>query len=357
MPGERRALRVGLVGCGRIAQVHSGYLRRVPQALLVGACDASADAREAFARRWEVPTYAEFDEFLAAAQPDAVHVLTPPATHASLVRRFLAAGTHVLVEKPMAVTVAEADAMVEAARAAGRVLTVDHNRWFDPVVEDARRLLASGALGTLVGVDVSQGIGAEAAAGDTPWQSALPGGPLFDSLPHPAYLIRGFVGPIDEVRVAASATGAGQLSEVRAMIRGEHAFGTLTMSARAQPVANRFSLYGTLMTAEVNLNHMTLVVRRTRQVPKIVGKVLPNLDEAAQLVRATVVNGMRFLRGRQRYYPGMGVHLQRLYAALAAGEAPPVSAEEGRDVVALAETIWDQAGVQMSAESCAAETA
>jgi predicted dehydrogenase len=347
---KTRALRVGLVGCGRIAQVHSGYLRQTPQALLVGACDADPDAREAFARRWEVPTFAGVDEFLAAAQPEAVHVLTPPATHASLARRFLAAGVHVLVEKPMTVTVAEADELVNAAKAAGRVLTVDHNRWFDPVVEDARRLLDSGALGTLVGVDVSQGMGAEAASLDARWQAALPGGPLFDSLPHPAYLLRGFLGNIQDVQVVASASSGGQLSEVRAMIRGERALGTLTMSACAQPVANRFSLYGTSMTAEVNLNHMTLVVRRSRRVPKIVGKVLPNLDEAAQLTRATVVNGIRFLRGQQRYYPGMGVHLRHLYAALAAGETPPVSAEEGRDVVALAEAIWEQAGVQMSAE-------
>ena len=91
------------------------------------------------------------------------------------------------------------------------------------------------------------------------------------------------------------------------------------------------------MTAEANLNNMTLVVRRTRRVPKLIGKVLPNLDEAAQLLRATVVNGIEFLRGRQRFYPGMGLHFRALYRALAAGQPPPVTRRGragGRVVVA-----------------------
>jgi hypothetical protein len=95
---------------------------------------------------------------------------------------------------------------------------------------------------------------------------------------------------------------------------------------------------------------MTLIVRRTRQVPKLVGKVLPNLEEAMQLVRATIVNGVEFVRGRQRYYPGMGVHFRALYRALAAGEPPPVSADDGYEAVALLQRIWEHVGVRMETE-------
>ncbi len=99
------------------------------------------------------------------------------------------------------------------------------------------------------------------------------------------------------------------------------------------------------MSAEVNLNNMTLVLRRTRRAPKLIAKVLPNLDEAAQLLRATVRNAIEFARGRQRYYPGMGIHFRALYAALADGKPPPVSADEGRECVWLLERMWEQAGV------------
>ena len=136
-------IRVALLGCGRIAHVHCGYLRQLAQVEFAGACDSNRAAREAFTARWQAPTYADVDELLAAAQPDVVHVLTPPATHASLAIHLLESGVHVLVEKPMAFTVAEADAMVAAAARSGKYLTVDHNRWFDPVMQQARTLLAS----------------------------------------------------------------------------------------------------------------------------------------------------------------------------------------------------------------------
>jgi predicted dehydrogenase len=348
-----RRFRVALVGCGRIAQVQCGYLRQLPQVEVAGACDLSRECREVFAARWQVPTYIDIDELLSAAQPDVVHVLTPPATHAALAIQLLEAGVHVLVEKPMALTVAEADAMLATARRTGRVLTTDHNRWFDPVVQQARSLFDSGQLGSLVGVEVFQGAAAgeaDAPAGQAAhWSVELPGGILHNLAPHPVYLLRGFVGAVEDLHVVARAE-SGRLREVRAIIRGERALGGLTISLQARPFMNRLTLYGTAMTAEVNLNNMTLIVRRERRVPKMVGKVLPNIDEAFQLVRATVINTIEFIRGRQRYYPGMGIHFRALYDALAKGQPPPVSAEEGREAVWLMEEIWQQAGVPMRGE-------
>jgi predicted dehydrogenase len=346
--------RVALVGCGRIAHVHGSYLRQVPEVELVGACDVKRDARAAFAARWHVPTYAEIDELLAAAQPHAVHVVTPPATHAGLAVQLLDAGLHVLVEKPMALTLAEADSMIAAARRAGRFLTVDHNRWFDPVVQQARALLAADRLGALVGVEVFQGAaageGEVAADAAGNWKARLPGGVLYDLAPHPAYMLRGFVGAIGRVHVVTRADDGGQLRELRAVVEGQRALGGLTISMATRPFMNRLTLYGSCMTAEVNLNNMTLVLRRTRQVPKLIGKVLPNIDEAAQLLRATAANALEFVRGRQRYYPGMGIHFRAVYRNLIDGKPPPVSPDDGREAVRLLQEIWEQAGVTMGGE-------
>ncbi|MFQ5664908.1 MAG: Gfo/Idh/MocA family protein [Candidatus Binatia bacterium] len=346
--------RVALVGCGRIAHVHCRYLRQMSQVLLVGACDRSRAAREALTARWQVPTYADIDELLSAAQPDVVHVVTPPATHAVLAQRLLDARVHVLVEKPMALTVADADAMLAAARRAGRHLTVDHNRWFDPVVQRARSLLEAGRLGTLVGVEVFQGAAVETELRATQaghWKNSLPGGSLYDLAPHPCYLLRNFVGRIADVQVVTRADPGRRLRELRAVVDGEQALGVLTISLEAAPFMNRVTLFGTTMSAEVNLNNMTLVLRRTHRVPKLIGKVLPNVDEALQLLRATLLNGFEFIRGRQRYYPGMGVHLRLLYGALAAGQPPPVRAEDGREAVWLVQQIWERAGVTITAPS------
>jgi len=341
--------RVALIGCGRIAHVHCAYLRQLSQVELVGACDPDRESRERLTGRWQVPTYADIDELLSAAQPDMAHVVTPPATHAALAIQLLEAGIHVLVEKPMALTTAEADAMLVAAGRAGRYLTVDHNRWFDPVVQRTRVLLDTGRLGSLVGVDVFQGAAvgeAELPAGQHGhWKATLPGGMLYDLAPHPTYLLRGFIGAVEQIDVVTRSDEDGRLREIRAVVAGERALGSLTISLATRPFMNRVTLYGSAMTAEVNLNNMTVIERRERRVPKLVGKVLPNIDEAMQLLAATVRNTVEFVRGKQRFYPGMGLHFGALYAALAAGRRPPVSAEDGRDAVWLLEQIWRRAGV------------
>jgi predicted dehydrogenase len=284
---------------------------------------------------------------LLDARPDAVHVLTPPATHAELAITALEAGAHVLVEKPMALDRAEADAMVSAAKRCGRALAVDHNRWFDPVVQRARGLLAAGTLGELVGVDVVQGAAVEeaqafAAGTRRHWSADLPGGVMHNLAPHPAYLLRNFVGPLSEVH-ACSVSRGGALHELRAVVAGERCLGTMTVSLRGRPLTNTVRLVGSLATVEVNLNNMTLVLRRDRRVPKLVGKVLPNLEEAAQLLAATVRNGVAFATGRQRYFPGMGILIERFYQHVAAGAPPPTTGEEGADVVALLDALWRHA--------------
>jgi predicted dehydrogenase len=278
-----------------------------------------------------------------------VHVLTPPPSHAPLALQLLGAGVDVLVEKPLAMNAEEADRVVAAARRSGRWVSVDHNRWFDPVVQQAARALARGELGDLVGVDVFQGAEAgeveKMEAGGDHWSMRLPGGLLHNLASHPLYLMRRFAGPVRDLRVVSRLTRGGQLEEVRLIALGERCPASIAMSLRARPFLNRITLLGSRATLEVNLNNMTLVERRPRALPKLVGKVYPNVSEAVQLLAATARNAVAFAAGRQRFYPGIGAHLRLLYEQVAAGGAPPVEAAEGRDVVAWYDEILAQAGI------------
>lgn len=331
-------IRVGLLGCGRIARVHVAYLRDLPQVELIGICDTDAGARGAFALESGLAEFASLGDLLDSGRPDVVHVLTPPATHAPLALELLRAGINVLVEKPLALKTADAEQVIAAARKAGRWVTVDHNRWFDPVIQEAARALERGVLGDLVGVEVFQGAEAgeadKALAANQHWSARLPGGVLNNLASHPLYLMRRFAGPARALRVVTRRSSHGHIEEVRLIADGERALGTVTMSLRAQPFMNRLTLLGSAASIEVNLNNMTLITRRPRQLPKLIGKVWPNLNEAAQLMTATARNALAYAIGRQRFYPGIGAHLQELYAQVAAGGEPPVSAAEGLDVVA-----------------------
>ena len=341
-------LRVGLIGCGRIARVHRAYLQGIASVELIGVCDTDPTARSTFAAECGLPEFASVGELLERGRPDVAHILTPPSTHAPLAMELLRAGVNVLVEKPLALATAEAEQVIAVARKAGRWVSVDHNRWFDPVVQEAAAIVEGGCIGSLVGVEVFQG--AEAGEADkhgdeaTHWTARLPGGLLNNLASHPLYLARRFAGPLRDLRILAHRNG-GYLEEVRLVGEGEHAMAAVTMSLRTQPFMNRLTLLGTAATLEVNLNNMTLIERRPRRLPKLVGKVWPNVHEALQLVTSTVRNAVAYATGKQRFYPGIGLHLQALYAAVAAGEEPPVSAAEGRDVVAWYDEILAQSGI------------
>ncbi len=330
---------VALLGCGRIAQVHQQYLAAVPEAELVAVCDADVRARTAMSARAAVPAYATVEELLRCASPQVVHVLTPPSTHAALARQALEAGAHVFIEKPMALGTQEADELVAEARRRGLIVTADHNRWFDPVMRRARGLLEQGALGELIGVDVFQGAGGEGGESSLAWKASLPGGPMHDIAPHPIYLLRHLLGPLATVEAVTERDEKGHVTEARLLAEGARGAGTITLSMRACPPGNWLRLFGSLATIEVNFNHMTLLQYREYRGNKLVGKVRPNLTVAWQLARETVRNGIDFVRGRQRFYPGMGAHVGEFYRCLSQGLPPPVSADEARDVVALCERI------------------
>ena len=135
-------------------------LYHASNAQLVGV----ADVFENYARRFaaeecggSVDVYPSARELIRHARPDVVHVLTPPATHFKAVLDCLEAGCHVLVEKPMATTPAESRALMEAAERTGKLLSIDHNNRFEPVIRRARKIFDSGTIGRLVSVEVDFG--------------------------------------------------------------------------------------------------------------------------------------------------------------------------------------------------------
>ncbi len=153
------------------------------------------------------PFYPTLVELLARERVDVVVILTPHPSHAALAVTALDAGCHVLVEKPMAIEVAEADAMLAAARRAGRVLAVNFQQRFRPEIAAARRLLETGALGALRHVDLvaSWPRTARYFASAT-WRATWAGeggGVLMNQAPHQLDLLCHLVGPPARVRAWA----------------------------------------------------------------------------------------------------------------------------------------------------------
>jgi len=145
-------IRFGLLGCGRIARRHSELLGggHIDRASLVAVCDPVRPRADAIALRFGVPASYDIDEFLARKDIDAVAVLTPSGMHPAHVIACAKAGKHVVVEKPMALRLSDADDMIRACDEAGvKLFIVKQNRFNVPVVR-AREALEAGRFGRLI---------------------------------------------------------------------------------------------------------------------------------------------------------------------------------------------------------------
>src|SRR3981081_2248402 len=145
-------IKFGLLGCGRLAKRPSDLLggHHLDRASLAGVCDPVRARADAIASKFGVPAYYDIDDFLARKEIDAVAVLTPRGMHCENVIACARAGKHVVVEKPMALRLQDADDMIRACDEAGvKLFVVKQNRFNVPVVK-AREALEAGRFGRLV---------------------------------------------------------------------------------------------------------------------------------------------------------------------------------------------------------------
>jgi scyllo-inositol 2-dehydrogenase (NADP+) len=145
-------INVGVIGFGRIGAEHAGWLSQTRTIRAAAVADATT-ARQQIARQRNLRVFDSIEKLLEDRAIDAVLVSTPTAMHFEHVSQSLFAGKHVMVEKPMAMDLPQARQLVERARIAGRVLSVFHNRRWDPDYLAVRAMIASGVLGKLINVE------------------------------------------------------------------------------------------------------------------------------------------------------------------------------------------------------------
>ncbi|MCW2722495.1 Gfo/Idh/MocA family oxidoreductase [Pseudonocardia sp.] len=147
-PLRPHPLRLGVAGLGVAGDVLVPFVERHPEFVVAAGADPAAAAREAFAGPGR-SVFSSVEQMCASGAVDVVYVATPTHLHAEHAVTALRSGHHVIVEKPMAVSVGSAEAMVAAARDADRVLLVGHSQSFEAPVRAMRRIVASGKLGPL----------------------------------------------------------------------------------------------------------------------------------------------------------------------------------------------------------------
>jgi len=325
-------LRIGIVGCGKIADGHVEQIRATGRGEVVAVCDREPLMVEQLAERMRVPgRYTDLEAMLAAECLDVVHVATPPDSHLPIARRAMEAGCHVFMEKPFALTAEEAAAILECAQAHARRVSVNYLYNFETPGLELAGLMAAGKLGEVVHLDTHYGYNLSgdyglAVMGDPGhWVHRLPGKLFHNVLDHVLAKIVPYVGDGFSVRARAlrrrPATGNAAVDampdELRFIIDDGATTASGMISAHGRPVAHTLKVVGTQDSVELDYAARTLVPSARQAQPSALGRLFPPWVQAARFAGNGWRNLRRFGRHEFHYFQPMRVLLARFYDAVA----------------------------------------
>jgi predicted dehydrogenase len=254
-------LKFALVGCGRIAKRHSELLGsgQIEGASLTAVCDVVADKAIDIGKRFRVDTYTDMHEMMQRAKPDVVVILTESGRHAEHTIALTPYGKHIVVEKPMALTLDDADEMIRACDAHGvRLFVVKQNRFNVPVVK-LREALEGGRFGRLVlGTVRVRWCRRQDYYDQDSWRGtwALDGGVLSNQASHHVDLLEWMMGEVDSVSAKATTALANIETEDTAVVILKFRSGALgiieaTTAARPVDLEGSISILGERGTVEI----------------------------------------------------------------------------------------------------------
>lgn len=194
---------IALVGCGRISDRHLKVINQIPKLKLVGVCDMQPERAEAAASAWQVPAFTDALVMVQSLKPDIVAILTDSGSHAR-VGCLLAPHVSVLVvEKPMALTLEDADHLIEICESHGtRLFVVKQNR-FNPAIQQLRRAVEQGRFGKMVlGTVRIRWARRQDYYDQDPWRGTwrLDGGVFTNQASHHIDLLQWLLGPVESVK-------------------------------------------------------------------------------------------------------------------------------------------------------------
>ena len=353
-------LKVAIVGCGKIADVHASQIHRIKGCEIVGVCDKEPLMARQLYERFPVKRYfSDLTELLSEAQPDVVHITTPPDSHFDIARACLERGCHVYVEKPITLHAEEAQVLVVLANKKGLKLTVGHDDQFSHAARRMRTLVHSGYLGGIpvhmesyYCYDLGDSGYARALLGNKQhWVRGLPGGLLHNIISHgiariaefltsdsPQVVAYGFVSPllkrmgereiIDELRVIIS--------------EEERTTAYFTFSSQMRPSLHQLRVYGPKNGLVLDQDQETVIKLRGGRFKSYGEKFIPPVIFAEQHLGNLIRNVRTFLARDFHMMSGMKYLIESFYGSIIQGTPVPIPYREILLTARIMDAIFDQ---------------
>ena len=308
-------IKVGIIGCGKMADQHGFQIQRIPGAEIIAVCDSEPLMARQMAERFNIGKhFSDVQEMLEAVKPDVIHITTPPTSHYQLGKRCLEAGCNVYIEKPFVLNTSEAEDLIKLAIQKELKITAGHNAQFTHVMVQMRELVKTGYLGgkpTHIESHYCYDFGdesyAKALLGDSDhWVRKLPGSLLQNIISHGISKIAEFISSDNPAVIAQGFTsqflkniGENEIvDEVRVIIRDEdNTTAYFTFSSQIKPVPHQFRLYGPKNSIIVDDDHQMLIKIDNKEYKSYLRYFLPPFEYAKQYVGNAGRNFKKFIMG------------------------------------------------------------
>lgn len=338
-------LKVGVIGCGKIADAHALSISRINNCKIVGGCDKEGLMSKQFCERYGVGLH--FDDvshFLEKSRPDVVHITTPPQSHFELGKMCLDFGCHVYIEKPFTVYTAQAEQLIRLAENNGLKITVGHNDQFTHATRNMRALIEQGYLGgppvhmeSYYCYEMGEGQYAKSLLGDSNhWIRRLPGTLMQNNISHgicriaeyfpednPTVITHGFVSPL------LTKSGETQIiDEARVILSMANRTAYFTFSTQMRPAMRSFRIFGPKNGLMVDHDQQILIKLRGNRYKSYLEKFIPQYGYAAQYAGNSLSNIRRFLASDFHMMHGMKYLIEAFYNSIIHGTRPVIPHEQ-----------------------------
>jgi len=307
-------IKVGIIGCGKMADNHANSIKRIAGAEIAAVCDKEPLMAQDMSERFNIGIhFTDVQEMLQTVKLDVVHITTPPQSHHPLAKVCLQSGCHVYVEKPFTIDIAEAEDLIDLANRKNLKITAGHNAQFTHAMIRMRELVKDGYLGgkpvhieSHYCYDIGDESYAKALLSDSNhWARTLPGSLLQNIISHGISKIAEFLSGDSPTVIAHGFTSTflknlGEnkiIDEVRVIIRDEDSMTAyFTFSSQIKPVPHQLRLYGRKNSLIVDDDHQVLIKINDKDYKSYLRYFIPPFQYAKQYLGNFSHNFMKFLK-------------------------------------------------------------
>ena len=348
--GRTRHLRVGVVGCGLVSELHLSAWKKMSQVKECIVCDTNEQAAQYAAKRWQSPRYyTSLSELLSREKVSIVDICTPPKTHLPLIIEAIEAGCHVLVEKPLTLRAKDVEEIRARIKDSGLKLCTVHNITFYPEFTRLKSALESGKLGEVTAIeeDFAEGAAHPVLIDEKHWSHSLPGGIFSELLPHPVYLLVHLFNHLEVESVMVKKLGKYswiKADELNVTLRAEKVQARIHLSFNypSRSSLNMTRVYG--KGGILLANHCThSLIKFSSPITVLsskLGGAYETAKEISSLSASLTQNVGRVLRGRWR--PAHEACIRQFLESIEKDEEPPVTLEMAYETVRIVEEVCMQ---------------